>query len=221
MTKIRMTFAFLVFPLTLIAVLFGSAGRWDLPFVWGYMAILLTYMVVVGLFVMNPALREERLRPGPGGKDRSRRGIAMPFLLGHWIIAGLDVGRFHWSDTIPIGARVVGLFGLAASMALVGWAMGVNPFFSPVVRIQRERGHHLVTSGPYRYVRHPGYSASLASCVFGPLALGSWYAMLPLVVFLALLVRRTTIEDRFLRQELEGYAEYAQRVRARWVPGIW
>ena len=221
MTRLRMSINFLIFPLTMGCVLFGSAGRWDLPFVWAYIGVMVASMLAVGTFCMDPGLRQERLRPGPGGTDRRLRWFALPFMVAHWVVAGLDVGRFHWSPAIPIGVHVLGLLGLSASMALVGWAVSANRFFSPVVRIQRERGHHLVTGGPYRYVRHPGYAASLSSCLFGPIALGSLYAAIPLIVLVSLLLRRTWIEDRFLHQELSGYAQYAQRVRARWVPGLW
>ena len=212
---------FLAFPVIMVTVLFGSAGRWDLPLLWAYIGILVAYVLVAGLFVMDPALRQERLRPAPGGKDRLLRLIALPFLLAHWVVAGLDIGRFHWSNTVPLGMQVAGLVGLTASLGLVTWAVGVNPFFSPVVRIQRERGHHLVTAGPYQYLRHPGYVASLCSCLFGSLALGSWWAMLPLGAFVFMLLRRTALEDRFLQRELAGYTEYAQRVRYRLVPFIW
>jgi protein-S-isoprenylcysteine O-methyltransferase Ste14 len=205
----------------MVAILFGSAGRWDLPLVWAYVALLLSQTLVACLFVMDPALRQERLRPGPGGEDRSLRWMVTPFLLAHWIVAGLDIGRFHWSDTVAFPWRIAGLVWLAASLGLAMWAVGVNPFFSPVVRIQRERGHHLITAGPYRHVRHPGYVASLSACLFSSLALGSWWAIVPMAVIALLILRRTALEDRFLHRELEGYAAYAQQVRCRLIPGIW
>jgi protein-S-isoprenylcysteine O-methyltransferase Ste14 len=109
----------------------------------------------------------------------------------------------------------------AAALGLTTWAMNTNRFFSPVIRIQRERGHHLITTGPYRYIRHPGYLAAVISWVFGSFALGSWWAMVPAGVCILILLRRTIIEDRFLHAELAGYAEYARTVRYRWVPGVW
>ena len=105
-------------------------------------------------------------------------------------------------------------------MILCVWAMAVNRFFSPVVRLQEERGHRLVTDGPYRYIRHPGYAGILLSACVG-VALGSWWSLLPLVVAMGLILRRTALEDRFLRASLEGYASYAEQVRYRLVPGIW
>ena len=106
-------------------------------------------------------------------------------------------------------------------MGLTLWAMSVNRFFSPVVRHQTERGHRLITGGPYRCVRHPGYLATLCWLPASGLALGSWWSLAPLVVVLVLLVRRTIIEDRFCNETIEGYTNYASRVRYRLVPLVW
>lgn len=99
--------------------------------------------------------------------------------------------------------------------------MIVNRFFSAVVRLQTDRGHHVVTAGPYRIVRHPGYVGIIVGCMCSPIALGSWLAAVPMVPCLALFVRRTVLEDRFLRENLDGYADYANRVRYRLLPGLW
>ena len=107
------------------------------------------------------------------------------------------------------------------SLGLYSWALAVNPFFSPGVRIQEERGHRVTAGGPYRHVRHPGYLGGIASCAFGSAALGSGWAMLPVGVLALLLVRRTAVEDRFLQKELDGYASYARRVPYRLLPGLW
>jgi protein-S-isoprenylcysteine O-methyltransferase Ste14 len=138
-----------------------------------------------------------------------------------WIVAGLDVGRFHWSDTVPIALRDIGLASFGTAIAIWYWAMRTNPFFSVAVRVQRERGHYVVASGPYRFVRHPGYAAVVLLGWGGPLALGSWWAVVTHVVVVALFVRRAPLEDRMLREELEGYAAYAASVRYRFLPGVW
>ena len=203
-----------------MGAMFGSAGTWDLPFAWACIGIYATFLVLI-LFNIDPTLREERLKPMPGGLDRNLRAAMLPFLLGCWIVAGLDVGRFHWSDTVPVGWRMAGLIGLAASLALSFWAMMANRFFSPVVRIQVERGHHLITAGPYQYLRHPGYLGIMGGPMFASLALGSWWALLPTAGIVFLIVRRTAIEDKFLRRELEGYPAYAEKVRYRLLPGVW
>ena len=162
----------ILFPLVIIGILFGSAGRWDLPFFWALMAIFMI-QIVVGLWVMDPDLRKERVRPAPGGIHRHLRWMVMPFFIAHWVIAGLDVGRFHWSDTVPPAVQSGGLVGMAATMGLAAWAVSVNRFFSPVVRIQEERGHHLVTTGPYQFIRHPGYFAGMSMGRCSSLVLGS------------------------------------------------
>ena len=201
-------------------ILFGCAGRWDLPLVWAYVGVLISATVAV-LLAIDPDLLRERVKPGPGGEDRNLRFLAMPFFLAHLVIAGLDVGRFHWSDTIPTWVRVGGLLGVAFAYSLTIWAMRVNRFFSPVVRIQTERGHRLVTSGPYAWVRHPGYAAALIMIGASGLALGSWWSLSANVPVVLLIFRRLLIEDRFLKQNLDGYRDYATRVRYRLMPGVW
>ena len=208
------------FMATMIAILFGSAGRLDLPFLWAPVGVYVVFMTI-NVFLMDPDLLQERLHPGPGGKDRSERAFLIPIIVGQWIVAGLDVGRFHWSDTVPKSLQVVSLTGFALGLCLVVWAMNANRFFSSVVRIQQDRGHRLVSGGPYQYVRHPGYLGGIVASVFGTLALGSWWALAPTAIFVLMFFRRIHIEDRFLHEQLAGYPEYAQSVRFRLVPGIW
>jgi protein-S-isoprenylcysteine O-methyltransferase Ste14 len=209
-----------VMTLVTAAVLFGCAGRVNLPFFWAWLALSVTATFTI-VWRMDPGLLEERRRPGKGGVDRHLRFIAAPLWLAHIALAGLDVGRFQWSGTMPVALQIGGLTMLAATYVLSGWAVGVNRFFSPVVRIQAERGHVLVTTGPYRWLRHPGYAAALIGMPSGGLALGSWLSLVPAGVMLILVVRRTALEDRFLRLNLDGYEAYAHRVRFRLIPGIW
>src|SRR4051794_8195050 len=129
----------------LAAILFGSAGRTDLPWFWAVLAVHAALMAVA-ISSIDPALRRERLKPGPGGKDRYLRLIAVPFILAHLIVAGLDVGRFHWSPLMPTVVQAIALIGYTTGMALSVYAMASNRFFSPVIRIQHERGHTLVTA---------------------------------------------------------------------------
>jgi protein-S-isoprenylcysteine O-methyltransferase Ste14 len=205
----------------LIVVLIGAAGESSVA-LWLYVGLWSAFILVTS-FTVDPDLIRERRRPGPGRQGSLLRAGLFTASIGvsHLIIAGLDVGRLHWSDTVPTGLHVVGFVGLVASFGLFGWATAVNRFFSSVVRIQRDRGHHVVLAGPYRYVRHPGYTATIGFCLCSPLALGSWLSLLPNLVGIGALVWRTVFEDRLLTEELEGYRAYAERVRSRLLPGVW
>ena len=110
---------------------------------------------------------------------------------------------------------------VAAGLALSGWAMIVNAYFSTVVRIQRERGHTVCRTGPYRFVRHPGYVGFMLQSLGIPLLLGSWWALLPGFAAIAVMIIRTAFEDRMLQAELPGYQEYVRDVHYRLLPGIW
>ncbi len=207
------------FLVVVAVVLFGTAGRLDIPMFWLYLAIL-AGVSVAGLLVINEDLAQERMRPG--GQPLGFR-LRLIFLLcvAHWAIAGLDRGRFHWSDNVPRPLRLGAIIVLAAGLALFLWAMHVNRFFSSVVRIQRERGHHLVTAGPYHWVRHPGYAGAIPAILASGIALSSWLATAVAALGLPLLLWRVIVEDRTRQAELPGYPEYAQRVRWRLVPGVW
>jgi protein-S-isoprenylcysteine O-methyltransferase Ste14 len=204
----------------LAAILFASAGRIDLPWFWAVLALHAS-MLLAGIPFMDPDLRKERVRPGPGGRSRQVRLLALPMLLGHLVVAGLDVGRFGWSGPIPAVVQAVALTGYAAGLGLSLWAMAANRFFSPVVRIQAERGHRLVSTGPYALLRHPGYTGLIVGSLCGGIALGSWWSLVPLAPFVGMFLWRTAMEDRFLHEGLEGYVGYANRVRYRLMPGLW
>ena len=215
----------LIMILLFAAVLFGSAGRLDLPMVWAYLLLYAGFLLAFGLVMSkkDPELLKERRRAGPGTKkwDRILLAIYGGLFFVTWIVAGLDVGRFHWSDTVPLGLQILGLAGASAALGLVWWATWVNTFFSRTVRIQRDRGQRVVTSGPYQYVRHPGYAANILVWPGTALALGSWRAMLPVVGIILVYIVRTVLEDRTLCEELPGYTEYAEHVRYRLLPGVW
>ncbi len=209
-----------VFATLLFAILFGCAGRLDLPALWAYWFMFQSIALYAGT-KMDPGLRQERLRPGPGGTDRNFRWLVGPIILAHLIVACLDIGRYHWSDTVPTFLQLLGFGGVLAGWALPFWAMMVNRFFSPVVRIQTERGHHVITEGPYRYVRHPGYAGMFIGALAGPLALGSWWSFAPMALVVPLFMRRLFIEDAYLHEQLAGYSDYAKTTRYRLVPGVW
>lgn len=207
----------------LVALLFGAAGRWDLPMFWAYL-VLFYGIGLIGLGVVarrHPSLLEERFRPATRGKDRITRQAAVVLLLAFFVLAALDAGRFHWAGQVEFAAQVAGLVAAAVGLGVWMWAMAVNPFFSSEVRIQRDRGHRVITAGPYQFVRHPGYVAAIVFFLASPLALGSLWSALPMIVLVAVFLRRVAMEDRLLRAELEGYADYARRVRYGLVPGVW
>ena len=209
-----------VFFVLAMAALFGSAGTFALPAFWVYLAIL-AGIFIASILLLDPDLARERLRPG-GQKPPLALRLFSGVLVLHWIVAGLDRGRFHWSDTVPLWLQAAALVVLAGSYAFCLWAMRVNRFFSSVVRIQSDRGQHVVSSGPYAVIRHPGYLAGILVMVTSGIALGSWLATVFLVALsLPFLMYRVITEDRVLQADLPGYADYAARVRWRLCPGLW
>ncbi len=207
------------FVLAFIA-LFASAGTAALVTYWVYLAILGT-VFVASFLLLDPDLARERMRPG-GKRPPLALQLFSAVLVAHWIVAGLDHGRFHWSDTVPGWLQWLSLAALAASYALCLWAMRVNRFFSSVVRIQSDRGQQVISAGPYAVIRHPGYLAGIVIVLASGLALDSWLAAAFLAVFsLTFLFGRVITEDRVLQAQLPGYREYAQRVRWRLMPGLW
>jgi len=209
------------------AILFLAVGRLD--WVWGWVflgllaAILISHVLI--LVPINPELLAERSRGIRQEGAKSWDKWVAFFAAGtgtavSWIVAGLDV-RFQWSASMPLALHIGGLIGSVLGWALFMWAMGANAFFSEAVRIQEERGHTVVTDGPYRYVRHPGYVGAILALLATPLLLGSLWALIPAGLAATGYVVRTGLEDKTLQEELDGYAEYAQRVRYRLLPGIW
>src|SRR5262249_26405863 len=200
MSRLVMPLVWAAFLTVIASVIFVSAGRADLPMGWGVLGVLGIFFVLTFTSI-DPALMRERLRPGAGNLDRLTRPLTLVLMLGSLFIAGLAVGRFHWSP-IPSEVQLVGLIGYAVAMAGAFWAVRANPFYSSAVRLQRDRGQRAITGGPYRFVRHPGYAATVLAMVCGGLALGSWIAMLPVLAVIAIFVRRTLVEDRMLHDGL-------------------
>jgi protein-S-isoprenylcysteine O-methyltransferase Ste14 len=207
--------------LVLAAVaLFASAGTIAIAGFWFYLAIFVA-VVAASLLWLDPGLLRERMRPG-GKRPPLGLQLFTIVLVLHWVVAGLDRGRLHWSDSVPPWLQAVGLIGLAGGYALCFWAMAVNRFFSSVIRIQSDRGQYVVTTGPYGVIRHPGYTAGIIIIVASGVALGSWLAAaLLVIVSLPFLLYRAITEDRILQAQLPGYSDYAASVRWRLLPGIW
>ncbi|MBZ5673554.1 MAG: isoprenylcysteine carboxylmethyltransferase family protein [Acidobacteriia bacterium] len=213
-----------VFSVAITSVcLFGSAGRLDWPNAWVLLGLNFTASIATtALLWRHTELLAERSNV-KAGKSWDKAIIGVTVLLGPvatWITAGLDT-RYHWSDRMPTWAFVAGVTIAVLAAALIAWAMCSNRFFSSVVRIQKDRGHVVVASGPYRFVRHPGYTGMSAFTLATPLILNSRWALAPAVATAAVTVLRTVLEDRTLHNELDGYADYARRVKYKLVPAIW
>jgi protein-S-isoprenylcysteine O-methyltransferase Ste14 len=206
------------------AALLLPAGRIDWPEAWVFLIVFFSAAISLRFWVArrNPGLIKERLHHAPNVEkwDTMLMGVYPGFLLGMLVVSALDAGRFGWSS-VPMGVRILGWIGLGIALALVWWVMSVNPFASRWVRIQEDRGHEVVTEGPYRHVRHPMYVGAIIFVTCVPVVLGSWWGLLPGAATGFLFVFRTALEDRTLLMKLPGYQDYALRVRYRLVPGIW
>ena len=209
-----------IFLILAALALFASAGTVAIVGFWLYLAIFAA-IIVASLLALDPGLLQERMRPGGQRPPLGLQLFTIVMFL-HWIVAGLDRGRFHWSDNVPAWLQAISLIVLAAGFVLCFWAMAENRFFSSVVRIQSDRGQHVIATGPYAYVRHPGYVAGIVIILASGPALDSWLATALLIVTsLPFLLYRAITEDRVLQADLPGYADYARRVRWRLLPGIW
>jgi protein-S-isoprenylcysteine O-methyltransferase Ste14 len=211
--------------LILAACLFVPAGTLRWPMAWVYLGIFAGWVVVNAAIMLNrsPELVAERAggREGAKGWDLVVAGLFMlfaePVTL---VVAGLNV-RFGWTPPVATWLVITALIVWLLGNALFSWAMFSNAYFSAQVRIQEDRGHAVATSGPYRIVRHPGYVGRILFALATPLVLGSAWAFVPMGLAAALYVVRTALEDRTLRQELNGYEAYTCETRFRLIPGVW
>lgn len=209
------------------AVLFGAAGTLRWPAAWLYLALITAVTVGSRLVVLrrNPDTLLERARFATveGVEPGDRALVLVVAVIGPTVVlllAGLD-HRFGWSPPVTAASQAVAACVIAAGGALAAWAMAVNPFFSAVARIQEDRDHVVVTAGPYRRVRHPGYAGSVAATLALPALLASLWALVPAALTVLAIVIRTAREDRMLARGLAGYREYAARTRWRLLPGVW
>jgi protein-S-isoprenylcysteine O-methyltransferase Ste14 len=206
------------------AILFGFAGRWDWGWGWAMVIVMSAWVIATGWVVIprHPHLLAERSGPRKGAKtwDTALMGVVGVLTLAVYVIAALDV-RNGWSGSMPAALQFTALGLTAAGYAVTVWATASNAFFSMIVRIQTERGHAVATGGPYRFIRHPSYIGQIIVFLAAPIVLGSWWAGLAGIAGALLILLRTALEDRTLQLELEGYKEYAARVKYRLVPGIW
>ena len=206
--------------LSLAFLLFFAAGTTEIASLRAYITTF-SGLLFVTMFAVDPSLAGARVQAHEGALDSGAR-LASGFLfLVTVMAAALDVGRLHESDTVAAGVRLAALLVFSAAVAFQASAMIVNPFFSPVIRLQGERKHRLITRGPYRLLRHPGYLGMVVAIPASALALGSWLALIPGLAFSVVIVRRTACEDQFLKVNLPGYTDYSAKISYRLLPGIW
>jgi len=197
----------------LSALLFAAAGTTHVTSIRRYLMVTSTLLLVT-ILAVDTHLAKERAHPRDGGIDDGSRFVAGFLFLVTLTVAALSVGRLRPFFNVPISIRDTALVVFGLSTTLQAWTMVVNPFFSPLVRIQIERRHHLVENGPYQFVRHPGYLAMSISVPASALAIGSWIALIPASAFVFVIRRRASLEDKFLRTNLPGYSDYANRMAA-------
>ncbi len=200
--------------------------QWDWWQAWIYAIVSIGGFVVSRMLAArrNPGLLAERSRFLRHEDAKPWDKTLAPLVgLGGALVplaAGLDA-RFSQLSSFSLAVELAALAVLVASYALASYALIENAYFSGMVRIQTDRDQHVVSSGPYRWVRHPGYAGGLFVYLATPFLLDSGWALLPALFLTVVLIIRTRLEDQTLQAELSGYREYAQRVRYRLVPGVW
>lgn len=220
--NVHRRFMQVIMQIVLFAVLlFVSAGGLLWPWAWIYLGIYVAG-VIANAFILPKSVIEERGKSKENVKEWDKAITTLSIFpgLGLFVVAGLDY-RFGWSTKVSIWIQLASLVLMILGYALFVWAMVSNPFFSTAVRIQFDRDHKTATGGPYQYVRHPGYLGFIASNLATALVLGSLWALIPGAITAGLLIVRTALEDSTLHKELDGYKEYAEKVKYRLIPGIW
>jgi protein-S-isoprenylcysteine O-methyltransferase Ste14 len=205
-------------------IIFVSAGRIDywqgLIYVTiGLIMALLNYTVLR----IDSQLSDERSKPGEGTKkwDKTILGLSFLAAISMFIIAGLDSGRFHWSPYFHWSVYLLGIILTITGQLLFLIAQKQNKFFSSTVRIQTDRGHIVCETGLYKFVRHPAYLGSIIQSLGFPLLFGSLWSVIPICFSIILIIIRTYLEDKTLKNELNGYTEYSDKTRYKIIPFVW
>jgi len=204
---------------SLSALLFLAAGTTHATSIRRYLLVF-SALLLATMLAVDPHLANERAHPRDAGIDDGLRFAAGFFSLITLTVAALSVSRLRPCFNVPIPLRDAALAVLALSGSLQTWAMIVNPFFSPLVRLQTECGHRVIETGPYKFMRHPGYFAMSISIPASALAVGSWLALIPAIGFVLVVSRRARLEDEFLMRNLSGYRSYARQIRGRLFPTV-
>jgi protein-S-isoprenylcysteine O-methyltransferase Ste14 len=221
MMRLTTFLAATAFLAVMATLMFLIAGTVRLPSVWLYLGIRELF-TAASVLAMSEGVARERLMPGPGARPEPIYNLGATIAwIAHIIIVPLDLGRFGWSSPFPVVLQAIGVLGMLTGQGLVIWALRHNEYLSARIRIQCERGHQVSDTGPYAHIRHPNYAGGLLVGLSSGLVFGSWPSIIPMLLYVAVLVYRTLQEEKVLLSVLEGYAEYAARVRHRFVPGIW
>ncbi len=219
----------LVVRMTLFAIaLMWPAGTWHWWEAWIIVGLWAVYGIVMTFYLLrhDPALLAERLKLVPLHKDQKvwDKVIMLLFFIagiGLYLIPGFDMVRYEWSEPLPVWMKVLAMVIHLPCFVSLGWVMRENTYLSQVVKIDEERGHKVITTGPYALVRHPMYTVIIVLLFAVPIALGSRFALILATFLTVLLIVRTYLEDRTLLAELEGYTEYAKQTPYRLIPGVW
>jgi protein-S-isoprenylcysteine O-methyltransferase Ste14 len=219
-TAIKAALALVAF----LSVIFLLAGRLD--YRQGWLFGIVNAVIIALLLILVPELPDlmkSRAKPAPATKwwDRFFWMLFGPLNLAVVVVASLDGGRFHWTNDLPFFVSLLAVPVYAVAGGLHFWAIRANAFYSSTVSIQGQSGQTVVEDGPYRYIRHPGYTGIMAMMGSIPLLLGSVWGLAPAAGVLLLVFARTVLEDLALIKELPGYLDYARRVRYRLIPGLW
>jgi len=213
-----------IFFVLIAVILFLAAGRLDWTWAWVYLGICLVSVSINATITLRTSpetIAERGELKMTKTWDKVVSGLcALAMYVALPLVAGLDM-RFGWARDLSVAWHAAGAVVLAVGLELTSWAMIANAYFSTAVRIQSDRGHTVCSTGPYRFVRHPGYVGFILQALGVPILLGSLWALVPGIAAAALVSIRTSLEDRTLQAELPGYQDYVQQVRYRLVPGIW
>jgi protein-S-isoprenylcysteine O-methyltransferase Ste14 len=222
---IKLSARFVLGLIVIGAVLFGTAGTFDWPEAWVYIVIQFGWSVALAFYLWNhdPALLEDRLKLTKKSAKRWDKILTVattPVYIAYLVIPGLDAVRYRWSH-VPVWVEIICFILVTGAFVWITWVTKENTYLSRFVEIQEERGHKVITTGPYRFVRHPMYIGVSILMLLLPVALGSLYTLIPMAFALLCVVVRTHLEDKTLHRELEGYEAYAQKTKYRLIPGIW
>ena len=215
---------FFVLLMPFLPLLISGQWNWWEGWVYGFLGLFSFVISRVLAARNNPDLIAERAKflKHEDAQPWDRKILLVLALLGilSAVVAGLD-RLFSWTPIFPLWVRILGLILLITGYCISSYALIVNRFFSGMVRLQTDRDQHVIKKGPYGWVRHPGYAGGLLAYLATPLLLNSFWLFIPILLTVGLYVLRTTLEDRFLQKNLEGYRDYVKKVKYRLVPGIW